>query len=395
MNTRPKVGLLGIGGLHWIAGVNYVVNLMLALNNLPEEERAKVYLIELADSDLGLYDKAASRVQVIPWPGRNKRSIFARLFRRVDVRELQKMQALSVQKENISCVFPCKFRNGVQYGVPWIGWAVDFQHKYYPEFFTPSYVQERDDLFIWHGENSPLVVNSSQCAVEDFDRYYPGYRHKLRVLHFRTVPFPEWFTGDPEAVTRKYKLSPKFLMVPNQFFIHKNHECAFHALKALRDRGYDISLVCTGKTEDSRMPRFFQELLEYIESNGLKDHVRILGLLPRFEQIQIMRKAAAIVQPSFFEGWSTVVEDARAMGKPIFLSDIPVHREQAPPRAVYFDPRDPDALADAVSHAWNQLSPGPIVEEEMEATENHRQHIVNYARDFIQLVREVEEIAGK
>jgi hypothetical protein len=39
-----------------------------------------------------------------------------------------------------------------------------------------------------------------------------------------------------------------------------------------------------------------------------------------------------------FEGWSTVVEDAKSLNKFIFLSDIPVHREQNPLNVCYFNP---------------------------------------------------------
>lgn len=33
------------------------------------------------------------------------------------------------------------------------------------------------------------------------------------------------------------------------------------------------------------------------------------------------------VNPSFYEGWSTTVEEAKSIGVPLLLSDIPVHRE--------------------------------------------------------------------
>jgi len=36
------------------------------------------------------------------------------------------------------------------------------------------------------------------------------------------------------------------------------------------------------------------------------------------------------------------MEEARTLGKTIVLSDIPVHREQAPHQGVYFDPHEPE-----------------------------------------------------
>jgi len=62
------------------------------------------------------------------------------------------------------------------------------------------------------------------------------------------------------------------------------------------------------------------------------------------EQVQLLRDCDLIVQPSLFEGWSTVVEDAKALGQRIVLSDLPVHREQEPPAALFFDPMSPQDL---------------------------------------------------
>jgi hypothetical protein len=64
------------------------------------------------------------------------------------------------------------------------------------------------------------------------------------------------------------------------------------------------------------------------------------------------------VQPSKSEGWSTVVEDARGLGKRILLSDIDVHREQDPPRAGYFRPDDAKELAARLREVLEE-QPGP------------------------------------
>jgi len=53
-----------------------------------------------------------------------------------------------------------------------------------------------------------------------------------------------------------------------------------------------------------------------------------------------MKKSIAIIQPSLFEGWSTVVEDAKSLGKNIIVSDINVHIEQKDERTVVFPKLD-------------------------------------------------------
>ena len=71
-----------------------------------------------------------------------------------------------------------------------------------------------------------------------------------------------------------------------------------------------------------------ENLNALIDSYDLRDDIRFLGFIPREEQLMIMKGARAIIQPSFFEGWSTVVEDAKAVNSFIVLSNLEVHKEQ-------------------------------------------------------------------
>ena len=68
-----------------------------------------------------------------------------------------------------------------------------------------------------------------------------------------------------------------------------------------------------------------------------------------------MRAAALIIQPSFFEGWSTSIEDSKALGRPLVCSDIPVHREQVPDALGFFDPMKPEILADLLAKIYPDL----------------------------------------
>jgi hypothetical protein len=70
-----------------------------------------------------------------------------------------------------------------------------------------------------------------------------------------------------------------------------------------------------------------------------------------------MRGAVGILNPSLFEGWSTTVEECKSMGKRVLLSDIAVHREQAPGRAIYFDPYNANELADHILGLLSSYDP--------------------------------------
>jgi len=42
-------------------------------------------------------------------------------------------------------------------------------------------------------------------------------------------------------------------------------------------------------------------------------------VLPRDTQLSVMRHADAILQPSLFEGWSTVIEDAISLQNQLYV----------------------------------------------------------------------------
>ena len=57
-----------------------------------------------------------------------------------------------------------------------------------------------------------------------------------------------------------------------------------------------------------------------------------------------MRASTALLNPSLFEGWSTNVEEAHALGVPMLLSDLDVHRERAGADVSYFDRHSAESL---------------------------------------------------
>jgi glycosyltransferase involved in cell wall biosynthesis len=242
--------------------------------------------------------------------------------------------------------------------------------------------------------NAAGVIVSNQCSYDDAVRIYPQRRHKLAILPFTMYLGHGWRKGDSERVILKYDLPRKFLLLPSQFWKHKNHATVFRAIQLLHKRGLnDVVLVCTGFPHDPRFPGYAVELREFITTQRLERVIRVLGLLPRRDQVQLMRAAAAVVQPSFFEGWSAILEECRSLGKQIFASDIPMHREQQTADVHLFDPTSAAALIDLLSRHWSELKSGPQPDLEAAAEVEYRSRIQEFARQFVTLCRRV--VVGK
>ena len=373
-NTSPRsrltIGIELIDEPGWMGGTLYLRNLALCLGRLPEEVRPGIRLLGNRSVVLRFREECGNTAI---FDDKTGETAWGKVLRKLGWRS-------GAPSEQIDVVYP-GFGANVPNAVT-IRWIPDFQHRYLPGLFSTDEIEARDRSIGEIASSPGVVVLSSEVAAADFRRFFPGYRATPRVWHFCSLVDTHG-GGSQDSWRQRYGIPEKYLYLPNQFWAHKNHITVLKALAILNDRqGLSIPLVCTGAQSDRRNVTHFDSLLEFISERGIADQVHLLGLLPRREQIEVLRGAAAVVQPSLFEGWSTVVEDARAVGRPIFLSDIPVHREQAPAHGSYFSPDSDEELAALLADRWYSLSPGPDLNAERVARLEMEGRILDSAREF-------------
>ena len=378
---RPlHIGLAAIGGKGWMGGANYVRNLAAAITAAAPDTRISWFCGDALAPEW----RVTSAMHVLPktsplarWLGLEKRA-----FRR------------ALEHAGIDFVYPLTYDNSYNLGlefpisgalgrVAWAGWIPDFQHRYLPELFSEDELRWRDRQMSLLATEARRVVLSSRTAMADFERFLPEHASKAALLTFRVAPVAP-HTASPE-VAGEFAAPERFFLVCNQFWRHKNHLVLFEALKLLHARGVRPPVLCTGALSDYRSDPYVASLQAILAESGFGEQVRLLGLIPREQQVSLMRRAIAIIQPSLFEGWSTVVEDARAFGRPTILSDLPVHREQCPPRAIFFNPRSAEELAERIGSAWAELPAGPDPDAEAAAHALAKEQQQTFGRDFLRL----------
>ena len=178
----------------------------------------------------------------------------------------------------------------------------------------------------------------------------------------------------------------RFFLVSNQFWKHKDHAVIIEALAILKQRHICPTIVCTGTLSDYRNPHYFNQLLKRIDELKLQKQFIILGVIPRLNQIQLMRRCLAVIQPSLFEGWSSVIEDARSLGKPVIASNFPVHIEQNAPNSYFFECGNAEALAELISTAASTLEIGANSQLEALARKDNEERVSIYGRRFLEIV---------
>ena len=196
-------------------------------------------------------------------------------------------------------------------------------------------------------------------VAADFQRHYGGGRSHVHVVRFASFVAADMAGTDPRATAARYGLPERYFICNNQMWRHKNHAVILRALAAMGPDAQTPPVVFTGREEDYRDPEHAPGVRALASALGAGDRVRFLGFLPRGDQLSLMAGAVAVVQPSLCEGWSTVVEDAKALGRHVIASDIAVHREQLATGADFFAPADAAALAGLLQR-YAAADPPPV-----------------------------------
>lgn len=247
-------------------------------------------------------------------------------------------------------VFEVALFFGWRFPLPTVAWMPDFQHKFMPEMFGRGGWWRREIGFRAQIASKRIVMLSSQTAEVDATRFYRGIEQRTSVVRFAQMIDPAEYHGHGDRLRATYDLPDTFVFLPNQFWRHKNHGLVVAALEDAQARGVIDRIplvVMSGRQDDPRNPDLYAAFAARLEAAGLTGRVRHLGLIPYDDVLGLIATANAMLNPSYFEGWSTPVEEAKALGARLLLSDLRIHREQAP-GARFFNVDDATGLADAL-----------------------------------------------
>ena len=347
---RKRILFLAYGGTGWIGGLYYIKNAMVTLMQSPVFVKKWEVVVVTEPENSSLFDEFYG--QIILETIKPKNSIDKRLF-----------HAKLIFKYGIIKIYPiaadCRFWSLPVPLCNWfveheICWIPDFQHLYLPEFFSKEECMKRDAAYKTVAERCKIVILSSYSAQKDFIEHYGADINKTAVLSFVSAIGKEVAQITDSYCTEvlaRYGLDQKkYIYIPNQFWQHKNHMTVLKMIQKAKQshklEGY--TFVFTGNLNDERNKEHIDKLMKFISENYLQQDLKILGFIERLEQLTIMKKAEMIIQPSLFEGWGTVLEDCKVLGKVVVLSDLPIHREQMNANCVLFSKLDEDDLLSKV-----------------------------------------------
>lgn len=184
-------------------------------------------------------------------------------------------------------------------------------------------------------ERFGILIHNAEVVYHGIDKkiFYP--RHEDKTFH---------------QFKKKYSLD-KFILYVSHIQRYKNFLELIKAFVLLNGKiDDDIQLVFAGKCFDKE---YYDEMKAFIVGQGYESRVIFLGNIP-YEELPYLYSACMIfVYPSTCESFGMTLTEAMSCGTPILASQIDPMPEVCADAAVYFDPMNPVAIADAIFKTLN------------------------------------------
>lgn len=189
-----------------------------------------------------------------------------------------------------------------------------------------------------------LFLHISHHTKADFVKAVDttGKRHVVTHLavdpSFRPTPFPLTSTGKD------------YVVYPGGFDPRKNMDRAIEGFAKLhakygadeRIRSTQLCIVCSADKAGET------QLLNHAKKLGAGGKVWLTGFVADNVLVETYQKARSLFFPSLYEGFGLPVLEGLACGLPVAASGTSSIPEVGSDLAIYFDPYDPDAMADAL-----------------------------------------------
>jgi hypothetical protein len=376
--------IINFNVVDWLGGYNVIKNLILSINlNTPKNLQIFVFIKE-SESEKYFRDL---NVNIIRTNFFSNISLARRVY--------SKLQILILGKSKFFEDFFLKYKiNLVSHYMPLgrnseiksFSWITDFQHLYYPQYFTFLQRFFRTINIFYTANSSSKIILSSNASASDLKKIINFNLKKIFVHPFFFGNYNPKNIININKLRKKFKIKKNFFFLPNQYWFHKNHLLVLKSIVDLKKRyNLSINIISSGSIYAKNSKIYYQKVDDFIEEKGLRDNYKYIGIVSEKELWSLMYYSLAIINPSEFEGWNTSVMQAKALSKYNIVSNIKAHIEQKNSKTILFVNNDVISLSEAILKFLNNKK-----------KDNYKKNkrinnidFINYGKKYINLVKSV------
>jgi glycosyltransferase involved in cell wall biosynthesis len=230
-------------------------------------------------------------------------------------------------------------------GIPAVLTVHDLIYRLYPAYHKRLnywYLNLAMPIFC---RRAAAIIAVSQATKRDIIAQYAIDPAKIHVVYEAAAPnFRPPSDVQIVAARKRYHLPDHYLIHLSTIEPRKNLRRLVEALKQLRRTFPGLCLILAGSKG-----WLYDDLLAFIEGEGLRDSVRLLGWVPDADLPAVIAGASLAVQPSLYEGFGLPVLEHMASGQVVAASNSSSHPEIGGEAAAYFDPFDGEEIVSVIS----------------------------------------------
>lgn len=210
---------------------------------------------------------------------------------------------------------------------PYVITVHDMIHEKFPEQFFDKTASQKYKTIL----NAERIIAISECTKKDIIEIYGINADKIDVVyHGVTLVSPT-----------KPQFTPKdYILFTGQRSGYKNFKNLCLAFSKLTASFSNLKLVCTGTM-------FNNEELLFFDKIGIKDKTFHI-FASESELAYLYKNALCFVYPSMYEGFGIPILEAYGYECPLCLSQESCFPEIALDGGAYFDPLNPDSIANTI-----------------------------------------------
>lgn len=379
-----RLGLIFQDIKNWQGGFNYYCSLITSLKYLNESKDFNYIIFTNKKNSIFLKKKLKIKKENIYssslFSNVSLLKLLSKFFEYIFRRDIILDYFFKKNKVNIVTHFYKK--NSYSKVIPWI---TDLQHKYLKDNFSQYEIKKRDSIINLYLDSSSDIIVSSNDTKKSLSFFFDVRKKNIHILNF--IPQVDFNNiCEFKELQSKYNIPRKYIYIPNQFWVHKNHEVVIRSAVELKKKNLFLKFIFSGYQRDYRNLNHFNNIQKLINVLGVVDYFEYLGQVSRRDLLNLIYHAQIIINPSKFEGWSTTAEEAKILNKRLLLSNIPVHNEQINENCVLFSTNDEQDLATKIVKILNQNFPSLDLDY---LSKNYLASRKKFAQQYLNIIKEI------